>query len=570
MTYTYYALREGPIGLWSFDALPLNDSSGYGNHATYTGTPTTTRPIVAGGIAAQHIDAGDTINYPIDSVMIAGRESRAFSLEAWIKPQSGTAALLARDDSGLFLDGLILRFTVSMGVTTSVEYNHLNAGEVYHVVATYDSESIMLFVNGEMVSFALVEEGGVFSDTTTNLKTTMSTAMVMDAPAVYNYALTYSMIRNHYAYGTNYPEVVNLSLLNGGKSYMFSDNDALVYDKIEFGSELSWSSGLLDPSLTVIDNRLVNVYDDVAEEWVGGTWTYQYSVDAEIGEDVTINGSRINWYSNAPITVEYSVDDITWTPVSNGGSVTGIQDLSSGYAVSIRVIVPDTTTEQAFVDSLSVVFYQDKSIRGSDESLLATFINPLTVTLAGDNYEPASFSDNAGVMLPANSGFSIPADTDFDPYFAVEMTVRFDTSTASTTVLAIDNASITSNSSGQWTFTGLSALYVDGVAVTSPFSIASGKWHHVLAVLSTEKTAPVYVGNNSAGSSSYPMRVGYLALYASTIPASMAKAIYDTWVGAPAVKIVESDIPVIEETEFSTTGEAFRAYAFNWAITGAG
>src|SRR5882757_10025543 len=154
MTYIYYALKDGPIGLWSFDSIPLNDASGYGNKAT----PNTTRPIVAGGVSAQLIDSGDTINYPINSVMIQGRETRAFSLEARIKPQSGTAAVMARNNSGLFLDGLVLRFSAEFSSLVSVTFNHLKAGNVYHVVGVYDGQSLSLYLNGKVVASTEIDD----------------------------------------------------------------------------------------------------------------------------------------------------------------------------------------------------------------------------------------------------------------------------------------------------------------------------------------------------------------------------------------------------------------------------
>ncbi|AXH68738.1 hypothetical protein SEA_SPARKLEGODDESS_23 [Streptomyces phage SparkleGoddess] len=564
MTYIYHVRRDNPIGLWSFDSQPLNDDSGYGANATFTGSPTTTRPIVSGGVAAQHVDSADTINYPITNIMIEGREYRAFSLEAWIKPQTGNGAILARDDSGLFLDGLNLRFSVAFGTTVSVTYTHLDAGNVYHVVGAFDGQSILLFLNGQVVASAEVDRSIVdtgFADTSSVMKTTSTGSFVIDTPAVYNYALDSSSINRHYYDGIDYPEIVNLSLNNGGKYYQFSDSHAKVYETISFGDTDSWSLGLFDVTLAEVDNKLVNLYDEASEDWLGGVWTYQYSVDVETGAGITLNGSRITWDSLGSITVETSVDGTTWTPVTNGSSIVGTQDLSTGYVISVRITLP-TTTEQTYVDNLKLVFYTDKTVYGSDESLPATFVDPLTVTLAEEAYAPASFNDNLGVLLPANNGFSIPADTDFDPYNAVEMTVRFDTSTASKTVLSVGSASITTNGTGQWTFTGLSALYIDGQAVTSPATISPGMWHHVLAVF-TGTTSPVYVGNSSAGTAGYPMRVGYLALYASDITSTMADAIYDAWVGTAAIRVSETAIGQISEG-------GFRAYAYDWSITGAG
>lgn len=572
MTYIYYVLKDGPIGLWSFDGSPLVDSSGYGNDATFTGTPTTTRPIVAGGVAAQHVDSGDTINYPVSNIMIQGRETRAFSLEAWIKPQSGTAAILARNNSGLFLDGLVLRFSMQFGSLVSVTYDHLEAGEIYHVVAVYDGHSLNLYVNGQSVASEDIDDDVLatgITDTTTNLKTTMSSSMVMDTPSVYNYAIDYVRISRHYAFGTNYPTVVNLSLNNGGKYYVISDSSTSIYDTLSFGDTDDWNLGTFTGNVAVVDDTLVNLFDETAAEWLTGTWTFQFSVDAATGAGITLNGSRITWDSLDTITVETSEDDTVWTPVTNGSDIVGTQSLASGYAIAVRVTIPTTSDAQSVVDNLKIVFYTDKTVKGSDESLPASFVNPLTVIIADTAYAPASFNDNAGVLLPASNGISIPADTDFDPYSAVEMTVKFDTSTVSKTVLAVGSSTITSNGSGQWVLTGLTALYVDGVAVTSPYSITTGKWHHVLAVFSGT-TSPVYIGNNAAGTAAYPMRVGYIALYADTISAGDADAIYDTWVGTAAIQVEDDDTSNITEHSFSETTSPFRAYAYDWSITGAG
>lgn len=572
MTYIYHVLKDGPIGLWSFDSTPLNDSSGYGNTATYTGSPTTTRPIVAGGVAAQHVDSGDTINYPISSVMIQGRETRAFSLEAWIKPQSGTAAIIARNNSGLFLDGLVLRFSMQFSTLVSITYNHLDAGEIYHVAAVYDGNSMNLYVNGTSVASTDIDDSVIatgIADTTTNMKTTMTTSMVMDTPAVYNYAIDYVRVARHYNLGIDYPEIVNLSTINGGKYYLFSDEFSYVYDTLEFGNTDDWNSGIFTGNVAAVDGNLVNLYDETATQWLTGTWTYQYSVDSDVGSGITINGSRISWDSTDTITVEYSTDDTTWTAATNGGSIVGTQSLSSGYAIAVRVTVPTTSTAQAVVNNLKIVFYTNKNIKGSDESLLASFVAPLSVTLAEESYPPAAFNDNAGVLLPTGNGVSIPADTDFDPYYAVEMTVKVDTSTASKTILSVGSASITSNGSGQWTFTGLTALYVDGVSVSSPYTFDTGRWHHIIAVFAGT-TSPVYIGNNSGGSSSYPMRLGYVALYAATLTASQVDAIYDTWVGTAAIQIADESTSNIVEHSYSETSSPFRAYSYNWAITGAG
>jgi hypothetical protein len=573
MTYIYHVLRDGPVGLWSLDLAPFDDSSGYNNDASYSGSPTTTRPIVSGGVSAQLMNTGDSITYPIDTFMIENMESRAFSLEAWIKVKSGNTGIIKRDNSGLFVDGLTLQFSLEFDSVVTIEYEDLIAGEIYHVVGTYDGQSMILYVNGvavatEEIDFTSVT-GGI-ADTTSTLSTDTDSYLVVDTIAVYNYTLNATAVSRHYSFGTSYPEIVNLSLINGGKYYLLTDSHASVYDSVKFGIDDDWKIGLLSTGASVIDSELVNLQEDTTDNYIESTWTYQYSVDGDIGNGVTLNGSRITWLSIGAITVELSSDNVTWTPVSNGDQISGVVNLSSGYGIGVRVTLPSGST-QSIVSSLSLVFYTSKVIKGSDESLPATFNSPLTVTLSENEIEPASFNDNLGANVPA--GLSIPADTDFGGYFAVEMAVYITTSTVSKTVLYVNTASsqpsITSNGSGQWVFSNLTALYIDGVAVASPYSITTGQWHHVLAVF-PESLAPVYVGNNVATTASYPMRLGYLALYSDTITSTMATAIYDMWVGVAAIQLEDSDTIQISEHSFTETTSPFRAYTFDWSITGAG
>src|SRR6185312_5126707 len=162
MTYIYSILRDNPVGLWSLDTLTgsvFTDSSGYDRDATKTGSPTKDKPIISGGISAQYLSSTAKISYPIDNIMIQGRETWPFSLEAWIKPQSDAASMapiIARNSSGLFVDGLTIKFVVHMSTTFSIEYQNIKPGEIYHVVGTFDGVSIRLFVNGQEAASEIV------------------------------------------------------------------------------------------------------------------------------------------------------------------------------------------------------------------------------------------------------------------------------------------------------------------------------------------------------------------------------------------------------------------------------
>ncbi len=521
------------------DSQPLNDSSGYNKDATFTGSPRTTRPIVASGISAQLLEPGDSISYPIDNIMGVNREARSFTLEAWVKPTYGDTKIIARDGSGLFIDGLKLRFSIDMGTVYSVEYKNLWAGEIYHVVAIYDGTGIYLFINGVKVAGLDIDTPAAIEDTSANLSSSTSSSVVLDSVATYSYALPASVIVAHYTTGVNYPSVTDLSRSNGGNSYDFVDNNVGVYAKAVFPETVAWTAGISEGAVAPLRDELVNLYSELDVAYQTGTWTYQESLEADLVN--TIVASRILWASSDDITVEKSEDGgDTWTPLTNGGQIVTNKELTSGYAVSIRVTIP-ASVEQISVEYLSVAFYSSLDVKGSDEDLVATVLNP-AATMVADYHRPAaSFNDNSGVVLAGTtSGLSIPEDDVFGGYFAIEMTVKVDVGANSASVLYVDAASaqpqVNTDASGNWTYANLTALYVDGVSISSGTAVTAGEWHHVLAVFA-ESLATVYVGNNVAGTAGYPMRIGHLATYSDAVSAADASAIYKAWVGSPALTV---------------------------------
>lgn len=773
------------------------DSSGYDKDATFTGSPTTTRPIVAGGISSQLISPGGSIDYPVGNIMVAGRAERAFSLEAWVKVRSdaGDVAVLARDSSGLFVRNNVISFMLDMDTPVEITYPNMKAGNIYHIVGTYDLHSINLFVNGTRVAEADVLPGD-FVDVSTDLRTEpVAGSVVIDTPAVYNYALSYEAVLRHYTYGTNYLSVVNLSSLNDSQSYELCDQNADVYKITEFTSEANWRLGLFENYSGTVDNKLVNVYDSINDQYGAGEWYYQFSFD--IDEGAALRGSKIEWDAVGDVAFAVSYDGITYSPISNGEQVVGYEDLTDGYAFTIKVSF-GAGTIQSYVSRLAGVFYTSKNVRGSDEDLPIMMLTSasgtpspdMTVTVLGQNaintdatsyetdiisafegdfllllcgssnevgvapdmyaeglgiewsevaiapysletrrltafaaeaisdvtgritismidsgdgdvsaglgwavlkvgnvdlnnpirqvevvegsgtlgqinlaatidsgnraiswwghrgigetvhrtgwtelfdnshdspaigyeaqwradafestasaswststdfggvaleishapgtlpavadnstlssinYPPASFNDNAGVLL--DKGFKVYPDTLFGGYTAVEMTIMVDAASVDKTVLYVDTdtaqPSITTDASGQWVANNLTALYINGSPVITPFNLEPGIWHHVIATF-PESEGVVYVGNNASITAAYPAQVGYFGLYQEEMTSDMVDAIYKAWTGAPATTVAESNSVTISESLFDETGKAFRAYSFDWSITGAG
>jgi hypothetical protein len=199
-----------------------------------------------------------------------------------------------------------------------------------------------------------------------------------------------------------------------------------------------------------------------------------------------------------------------------------------------------------------------------------TLTSPANITLDTLGYNPAEFSDNSGMKLVSPASLSIAADANFGGYNAVEFTI-FQSAAAISKTLFKSGAvstipSISTNASGQWIPNNLTALIVDGVVVSAATTITPGKWHHVIAIFATQSTALTFADTVDC-------RLGYIAVYPSGMAALTtlgAQSIYNNWVGAAAIQVLDDDTINLHEYNFPTSGVAARGYTYDWSIQPAG
>jgi hypothetical protein len=140
----------------------------------------------------------------------------AFSLEAWIKPAAlpatgAWASILTKAESySLQFNGPRLEFTlIQSGIRRRLQapVGAVTAGNVYHVVATYDGAMQRLYLNGVQVA-SIARTGG--ATVTTNALYLGSWdgrielfSGTLDEPAVYATTLSANAVAAHYAAGTS-------------------------------------------------------------------------------------------------------------------------------------------------------------------------------------------------------------------------------------------------------------------------------------------------------------------------------------------------------------------------------
>lgn len=560
MTYVYHILRDNPIAVYPLDSSAA-DESGYNRDGSTTGSPTADRPLAARGIASQYLD-GAGFTYPVEDIMIATKQHRSFSLEAWVKPHNATGLgnILARDSSGLYIDEGILFFQVaSPTVITAVEYEWLDVGRTAHIVGVYDTNDIYLYVNGVVVASAPVDDSirvdGI-DDTTSTLATNTSGSfkMTVDTVAVYNYALSGYTISSHYSVGTSFPSVYDISRANGAHVYLMNSGNANLKLALDIDTDEEWSNASY-VNCGSVDGELINLTDPTTGDYAAGIWERSIAFPDEAS--VILAGSSLSWKASPGVVVSTALDAASYAAATSGGQPFSALDLTTARTLKIKIELP-AGTDPSFVKNMQFRAYNSKVVNGSDEEVLLSLTDEVTTELDPIGFNPVSFNDNAGMKIVSPASFSVAQDLNFGGYIAVEFTVFLTANAISKTLFAAGTKTITTNGSGQWVPTNIT-LVVDGVQISSATTVPLNRWHHVVAIFTSAASAMTFMNGVNC-------RVGYLATYTanmSSLNLAGAQNIYKNWVGAAALQQIEEDVVTI--SEFDAKG-----YSYDWAIQPAG
>lgn len=219
--YTGTVLNDNPIGYWRLgepSGTTAYDASGNGYHGTYNGGFTLAQagPIVSDNNTSTLFN-GTTGNVSIPSSFSMTNFAN-FSVECWVKLTSATFAqsprLVANSHSDVDFHGFELYFLnnaasinfVAGNGGSSANANWVNAfaaGTWYHIVGTFNSSTLTVYVNG--VSRATASLSGNINTPNSNLALAYADTYNgdflpgnLDEVAVYNYALTSTQVTNHY------------------------------------------------------------------------------------------------------------------------------------------------------------------------------------------------------------------------------------------------------------------------------------------------------------------------------------------------------------------------------------
>ena len=575
MSYQLKVIKDHPIVL-----LPLDESSGTsaidisgcGNTGTYVGgLQSNILPLIPGGISGNLINLTKSITLSTTkdyygSTVSGGFANKYtsqnnFSLEVWVYPKitSTSRTILMADNTagiGIYYEAGSLVFKLE---GNELYYTLNNTNKVMHIVATYSQSSMSLYVDGYNVATRSIT-GFKFTNETLALSIgpcTGSDYFIVDAPAIYREALPSEVIRSHFISGTFHVNPIQFIRTDGGK--LFNLNDEFLKPVHRY-------------SLTNLQNY---VNDDVYYDKTNQALTF-YKTETVLAKSVEINEiinipvdmgattSKAYWKADKNITVESSLDGITYVQCENGKA---LANYNKSAAITTNIIflritmsTSDASKYLPKLSSVKVDFYTSVDSYSENSGYYATSTSDYS--LGSFNYPPLLRHKNNGLQTKAGAGFNIPVK---DSVSTIEMFFTPSDLTASTLFdVAAEGAYTASRYSwtngGTLTKTNISKIYVNGIDRTSQTNISNvllaDNLHHIVLVLTQPASGVLKFNYSGAGGPSSLYK--NIAIYDYQMAEALVVEHYGSYISRPNVSI--------SDTSFTLTDSVPKAYNSDWIV----
>lgn len=629
MSYQLKVLRDHPIGFWTLDelysssysaqtyndsALTYNqtvfynsggtlteypiDKSGCGNDGVYKGSfPLNDylMPLVAGGLYGTNITSTGWIELPVTKNYYGSTVSNGlankytsdndFTLELWAFPRITTTALTpifadTTNSIGIFWQNGNLIFKLQ---GTSIEHTVVQKNQAMHIAAVYGSNSMSLYLNGNIVSSKILT-GFAFSNLSTLFQigptTSASDSIVIDAPAIYRYSLSIDQVRQHYL--ASFPiSPMQVVTPDSGELFVLSDLNIAKTYSVVYSIDKKWSE-FYDANMYYDQNEnsisLISSDTAVAKSVI---LTDKFTIPTGIGlisSKIDWNGS--SWNGSYGLKIETSTDGVTYTQCENGKLVPGYKIGTSSFSTTGEVYVRITlSTDDAsrYLPKLYAIkfsFYTTKLIYAKNGPSYIEPIQPASTTggldgsvwdydLGTIDYPVLSRNIKTG-LRPSQPGFAINTSSAIK---TVEMIFSPISTAANYLMYADANTQYSWNGSGVISKgSNIAAIYVDGIDRTSATNISSylfaGDIYHIVIVLIASVTTRIWfnvkVASNVWSDAGPANSYNYIGIYQTAFSATAALNHSDQYTGRPAATVNE---PVISLTESSV-----KTYNRDWVV----
>ena len=254
----------------------------------------------------------------------------------------------------------------------------------------------------------------------------------------------------------------------------------------------------------------------IAYDSAGGSKTVVLEDYISIPVSATMDSSKIEWTATSGVTIETSIDGITYTECENATAIEGyrIDDFSSNAQIYLRITL-DTTDKSKFLPKiydLTINFYNNEILYANNG---ADYITTQEETsglynydmIIGNNYSEILWRNSRnGIKTFQNSGFYLNTSREINTieFFYTPFSLSDDSGLIETQDGEYNASVYRWNNTGNITKSGITAIYVNGVNKTSETHIENvfneGDLHHVIIVYNSAVSGQFTFSETSYGS----------------------------------------------------------------------
>jgi len=587
MSYKSSILYDYPIAYYPLDEASGStafDYSGCENDSTYTGSiELNLIPLSVGCNRATKITDSSYVSYTIDKDYTAvsttsqfGTASSSdndFTIEFWFHPQISSTDEIplvgdSAEDVGVFYQKGNIVFKLD---TDSVEYTLPSTNKSFHVASVYSVNSASIYIDGELAATKSLNNFE-FTNTDLNLITgptpNNSNVFLVNSVAVYRYGLSQNQISYHFAQGQPLPAIQVVDPADGELFEMYDDEMSSLY-KFQYPYSKGWDE-LVTTGLT---HNLNLDCLEITQTDSATSSTITLNDFISIPSSATFDSSKIEWYGDNGITVQVSIDGVTYNNCINGQQIPGytLNSFTAAGTIYVRIIFTSTDTTRYIprLFNLDMLFYNNQTRYAyNGNSYMKTLeeyagLSDYRITLGKLPYDILSRNSKNGLRTVTNSGFEINTTKGIRTleffYTPVALTASGLISTAAINGYAASN--ISWNGAGTMSKTNISAIYVNGVNKSSETNVSNifraGQLHHVLIVFGSAASDDIRFNYSASGSVSALYQ--YIALYQTAFNSTQAAANYDLYIRKQSSSITDSSTTTMTE-------DGVESYNNDWLV----
>jgi len=576
MSYQLKVIQDYPIGFWPLDELSgtsASDISGCSNNGTYSGGISTGLiPLVSGGANGSLITNTKYITLPVTKDYYGSNadggfadtnsSDNAFSLEVWLYPKITTTNLTtifgdSTADVGIFYEKGNIVFQLE---AERLDYTLPHISQSHHIVATYTPVEMSLYVDGKFAAKKTLTNYK-FTNETITLKlgptNSSSDSFIVDAPAVYRYALGLDRVIEHFNYsGTTSP--LQISYPDGGTLFEIYDDSVSKQFNFAYPANRPWEYFTTEDLVYSVDEK----YLEMKKTASTGSKSVVITDAIAIPSGFELDASKIEWSGDNGVSIRTSTDGTTWQSCINGRAIPQFKlgSFSSERTLYLEITFTSSDTSKFLprLYNLLLCFYKDQVLYSPSNAEYIYTIEGTSgfpskdITMGRVKYPILSRQKLNGLTTADGAGFKVNTTQSIR---TIEFFVTLSDLTANSLIFTGANGNFVS-ARYSWTNAGtlnksnISAIYVNGVDKISQTNVSSvftaNELYHVLIVTSGPVTGEILFNHIVTGGPSSLYQ--YLSYYPYAFNSALALSHYNMHIGRAATVADDSSMTLTENS----------------------